>query len=189
MSRRTLALGLLGALALAGCGGTRHATSSAATTPAAAPALTSTSTTTTTATTKTATTKTATTKTATTKTASTKTASTKPATTKPRSQTSTSAQPAPPVTLVPATFVVGPGGALSPSTVSAVASVPVELTVISGDGRAHKVILTSPTPHSLSVPAGRRASVLVTGLASGRYPISIDGIVKGALVIGFTPGP
>jgi hypothetical protein len=91
--------------------------------------------------------------------------------------------------LVPATFKIRPGGRLSPPTVFAVVAFPVRITVISGDGRAHRVLLGTPTRHTLSVPAGGRASVTVPGLRTGRYRISVDGVARGALVVGFTPGP
>jgi hypothetical protein len=180
MGRRTLALALMWSLLLAGCGGSKKATNSAApgstatTTPATTPTTATTTTPTTTATTPPAT---PTTGTATTGSTTTGT------------QTSTSTPGPVQADVVPATFVVKPGGVLSPQTVSAVTSIPIELTVVSGDGKAHKALLSSPRPHSLSVPAGGRASVLLTGLLRGRYRISVDGFDRGTLVVGFTPGP
>jgi hypothetical protein len=91
--------------------------------------------------------------------------------------------------LLPATFTVRQGGALIPPTVSAPASVTVVLTVVSGDGRAHRAVLETPTPHTLTVPASGRASVSVPGLRAGRYRVEIDGVVRGALVMGVKPGP
>jgi hypothetical protein len=73
--------------------------------------------------------------------------------------------------------------------VTAPARIPVLLTVVSGDGRAHRAVLRTPVPHALTVPAHGRASVLVTGLKNGRYPLDIDGAAKGALVVGGAPGP
>src|SRR5436305_4550717 len=61
---------------------------------------------------------------------------------------------------LPAVFTVKPGGSLSPPTVSAPAGVPVVLTVISGDGKGHKVTAKiPPPPRMLTLPAGRRAAV------------------------------
>ena len=60
------------------------------------------------------------------------------------------------------------------------------LTVVSGDGRAHRAVLKG---HELAVPAHGRASVLLTSLKNGRYALDIDGAPKGALVVGGAPGP
>jgi hypothetical protein len=177
MVRRRLALGLTSALLLAGCGGSTNATTQATSTSTPAP-----STTTMQATVAPATTTTA-------APAGTATTPAKTAPTTTATHTSTSAPSSGPADVAPATFVIRPGGALSPSTVSTVASVPIELTVVSGDGKAHRVLLSSPTPHALSIPARRRASVLVTGLRAGRYRISVDGVARGVLVVGFMPGP
>jgi hypothetical protein len=87
---------------------------------------------------------------------------------------------------LPATFKILPSGALSPPTVTAPARVPVLLTVVSGDGRAHRARVRA---HELMVPPHGRASVLLTGLKNGRYALDIDGAPKGALVVGVAPGP
>jgi hypothetical protein len=90
---------------------------------------------------------------------------------------------------VPATFVIGTGGRLSPPSVSAPAFLAVQLTVSSGDGRSHHLLLRAPGPVRLTVPAHGRASVLIGGLRAGRYEISVDGASGGALIIGGEPGP
>ena len=90
---------------------------------------------------------------------------------------------------LPATFTILRSGALSPPTVTAPAHLPVQVTVISGDGRAHKAVLHTPTVYALSVPARGRATVLIADLKSGRYPLVVDGAARGALVIGGAPGP
>jgi hypothetical protein len=87
---------------------------------------------------------------------------------------------------LPATFTIGAGGALTPPTISAPPSVAVQLTVVSGDGKQHRVTLAS---RSLTIPAGGRASALVTGLKSGQYPVTVDGTRRGTLVMGAQPGP
>jgi len=89
---------------------------------------------------------------------------------------------------IPAVFTVLPGG-VGPRTVSVPAALPVELTVLSRDGRPHTAVLRSPTPHALSVPAGGRASVLVSGLKAGTYALELDGADRAALVVGVAPGP
>jgi hypothetical protein len=90
---------------------------------------------------------------------------------------------------IPATFTIVPGGALSPPTITAPAHLPVQVTVISGDGRAHKAVLHTPTVYVLAVPAHGRATVLIADLKTGRYPMDVDGTARGALVIGGAPGP
>jgi hypothetical protein len=90
---------------------------------------------------------------------------------------------------VPASFVIRSGGAVSPATVSAPAFLAVSVTVSSGDGSAHKVVVQTPTPHTLSVPAHGHASVLVPGLKAGAYAIIVDGKPKAILLIGGEPGP
>ena len=47
----------------------------------------------------------------------------------------------------------------------------------------------TPTPHTLIVPAGGRASTLIRGLRAGQYAIDIDGTPRGTLIIGGEPGP
>ena len=78
---------------------------------------------------------------------------------------------------------------ISPPTVNAPALLAVLLTVTSGDGQSHRVALRTPSPHSLSVPAHGRASVLLAGLHPGRYELLVDGVARGAQVIGGEPGP
>jgi hypothetical protein len=62
----------------------------------------------------------------------------------------------------------------------------VLLTVVSGDGRAHRAVLKG---NDLAVPAHGRASVLLTGLKNGRYALDIDGVAEGTLIVGGAPGP
>ena len=90
---------------------------------------------------------------------------------------------------IPASFTIGHGGTLTPPTVSAPAFLAVQLTVASGDGRGHTVLLETPRRKALRVPPGGRASALVAGLRAGRYPIEVDGAPRGALMIGGEPGP
>jgi hypothetical protein len=95
---------------------------------------------------------------------------------------------------IPAIFTVLPSGSLSPTTVSVPARLAIELTVVSHDGHRHVAVLRSRsahglTVHGLTVPAGGRASVLVSGLRPGRYALELDGANRGALVVGVGPGP
>lgn len=90
---------------------------------------------------------------------------------------------------LPAAFVIRPGGRLDPPSVTSPALLTVDLTVASGDRGSHRVVLRTPAIHTLVVPARGRASVLLAGLRSGRYELKVDGVVRGALVIGGQPGP
>jgi hypothetical protein len=51
------------------------------------------------------------------------------------------------------------------------------------------VLLHTPVAHALAVPAHGRATVLLRGLGLGRYALDVDGVARGALVIGGAPGP
>jgi hypothetical protein len=148
---------------IAGCGGSSSSSTSAATTPTSA---TSTSATAASATsTLTSTSQTQTTATSTTHT-----------------QSSADVR-------LPVTFVVRPGGKLAPPQIGVPSGLPVQLTVTSGDGAAHRVVLRSPSAATLRVPAGGRASIRITGLKKGHYKITVDGRAAGDLVIGVSPGP
>ncbi|MBV9337684.1 MAG: hypothetical protein JO243_17505 [Solirubrobacterales bacterium] len=90
---------------------------------------------------------------------------------------------------MPATFVVGSGGKLNPPVITIPAFLAVQLTVASGDARSHRIIVRTPKPYALSVPARGRASIRIGGLRAGRYDIEVDGSTGGALAIGGEPGP
>jgi hypothetical protein len=81
------------------------------------------------------------------------------------------------------------GGSLNPPTITAPAHIPVQVTVVSGDGRSHRVLLRVPRPQTLAVPAHGHATVLITHLPLGHYALDVDGTSRGALVIGGAPGP
>jgi hypothetical protein len=87
--------------------------------------------------------------------------------------------------------VITAHGSLSPPSVSAPPAVTIDLTVSSGDGHAHHVVLRTTPPRSLAVPAGGRASLRLSGLKNGRYELLLDGAGAGAgvLVVGVQPGP
>jgi hypothetical protein len=109
-----------------------------------------------------------------------------PASTPPGSATTSGADHV----VLPATFTAEPGGKLSPATVSGPGSIPVLLTVVSGDGRAHQVIVrVPPRPRTLHVPAAGRASLRLENLPVGSFAIVLDGAVRGRLITGVNPGP
>jgi hypothetical protein len=63
------------------------------------------------------------------------------------------------------------------------------LTVASGDGKSHQVVLRTPSLHVVNVPPGGRGSTSIPGLRAGKYGIFVDGTLRGALLIGGEPGP
>jgi hypothetical protein len=90
---------------------------------------------------------------------------------------------------LPATFTVRRGGTVTPPSVSSPAFIAIQLTVISGDGKRHQAILRTPTPHTVSVPAGGTSRVLIAGQRPGHYALVVDGAPRGAVVVGGEPGP
>jgi hypothetical protein len=87
---------------------------------------------------------------------------------------------------LPAIFMVGPGGKLLPSSVSAPTGVLIGLTLISADQKAHRVTVDHQT---LPVPARGRNYAALRGLQAGRYPVLVDGVRRGLLVVGGRVGP
>jgi hypothetical protein len=90
---------------------------------------------------------------------------------------------------LPAKFTIAADGTLSPRTISAPTRIAIALTIISSGGRTHHVVVRSTPPHDLTVPGGGQASAVVDGLKRGSYAIEVDGVTRGTLVIGATPGP
>ncbi len=87
---------------------------------------------------------------------------------------------------MPVTFTVGAGGKVTPPTVSVPAALPVQLTVVSADGKPHRVLIHGSF---LIVPAGGRRTVLVPALRKGRYPLTVDEVTQVTIVAGVGPGP
>lgn len=90
---------------------------------------------------------------------------------------------------LPAIFKILPRDRLSPPAVYAPAHIPIELVLISRDGRSHRAVLRTPAPRILTVPAGGRTEKLLPGLAAGTYRLDVDGRTRGALRVGGGPGP
>jgi len=90
---------------------------------------------------------------------------------------------------VPASFVAMAGGRLTPPAITVPPFLAVEISVESGDGEAHQLVLRTPTPHTLRVAAGKRAAVRIPGLRAGRYAVLLDGRRAGTLVAGGEVGP
>lgn len=160
------------ALLLAACGGTSH--SSSTTTTSSATTASTSSTVTTTTHSKSVPTAT---------TAETTTATTRSATKTPVAPPSASG------TRVPATYMIGASGTITPPTISVPVGYTVEITFIDQGSSADKVTVSTPRPVRLVVPSGGDSYVLVTQLPKGSYPIIVNGTKRGSLVIGAAPGP
>ncbi len=89
---------------------------------------------------------------------------------------------------VPAAFVAR-DGVLAPRTITVPPFLAVELSIVAADGSAHRLVLRTPTPRTLTVAAGERAALQVPGLRAGRYVVELDGRPAGALVAGGEVGP
>jgi hypothetical protein len=90
---------------------------------------------------------------------------------------------------VPAAFSLT-GDQVTPGKVTVPAFLPVELRFKAADGRAHDVLVRTPTPTRLSVPASGAATQVIDGLRAGLYLIVVDGrATNGALVVGGDAGP
>jgi hypothetical protein len=90
---------------------------------------------------------------------------------------------------LPATFTITAGDQVNPPTVNAPALVAIQLTIVSGDGKAHTALVRTSPPHTLHVAPHRRATLLLPGQSNGRYVIVIDRGGLASLVVGGAPGP
>ena len=172
MRRLLSALEVLAALTLVACGGSSsHSSTTTQTSPATSSSVSTTST-----------------STSATLTASSATTSAGPG---PGTPGATGSAPAPGQERIrlPADFTVRSGGRLIPASVSSPAFLAISLSVASGDHRSHRILVRTRPPHSLRVPAGGRASILIAGLRPGHYLMLLDGRPRGALDVGGEPGP
>jgi hypothetical protein len=90
---------------------------------------------------------------------------------------------------VPASFVVKPGGRLTPRTITVPPFLAIEISLRAEDGKPHRLVLATTPPHALRVGAAGRAAVRIRGLRAGRYAVMLDGRRAGALVAGGEVGP
>ncbi len=90
---------------------------------------------------------------------------------------------------VPASYTIRSGGKLNPPVVTVPAFLAVQFSIASSDGSPHTVLVKTPSPHTLNVPAHGRKSILIPGLRAGQYAIDVDGKPAGSLTIGGEPGP
>lgn len=90
---------------------------------------------------------------------------------------------------VPAAFAVA-NGRLTPPTITVPPFLAVEISLTARDGKPHRLVVRTPTPHTLRVPAaGGRAAIRIPGLRAGHYAVLLDGRRAGALVAGGEVGP
>ncbi len=88
-----------------------------------------------------------------------------------------------------AQFTIRFGGALTPRVITVPAHIPVLLTLVSHDRRAHRVWLRAPGAQPFTVPAHGKVSRRFNRLRAGTYALNVDGARKAALDIGGAPGP
>jgi hypothetical protein len=67
----------------------------------------------------------------------------------------------------------------------------IRLTVraVGSDSQTHRVVIETTPGHVLTISHGRAAGVLLIGSANGSYPIDVDGVKRGRLIVGVAPGP
>jgi hypothetical protein len=80
-----------------------------------------------------------------------------------------------------ARFTIRVGGAVSPAVLTVRAQIPLELIVISRDGRGHRARLDTPASPPINVPANGQVEQLLPALAAGTYRLVIDGRPRAAL--------
>ena len=92
---------------------------------------------------------------------------------------------------VPATFIFSRPKRVDPPTVTVPPFVPVELTLASRDGRAHKLVLRAAgRTYVLRVAVGGRTTTRLPGLSKGTYPLSsVQGGASARLIVGGQVGP
>ncbi|HEY5244490.1 MAG TPA: hypothetical protein VIJ60_02395 [Acidimicrobiales bacterium] len=178
MSRHAFCAAVLASLLIAACGGSGHSSSSASSTTSA---------------TSTAATSSATTATSTVSagpTTTTATTSSRPPEV-PKNKAPKHSKPTAPNTdvRIPAAFVIGAGGAVTPPLISAPANVTIELQLHNQDAKAHRVTLSVPHFGSVAVPAHGTTTTDVTGVPKGTFRLLIDGAPKARIVVGAVPGP
>ncbi len=86
-------------------------------------------------------------------------------------------------------FLIRRGGILFPVQVAAPRHTDVGLIVGSADAKTvHTFVLLTPHRVRFRISAGPKR-ILLHGLPNGTYPILLDGVRRGRLVVGATPGP
>jgi hypothetical protein len=88
--------------------------------------------------------------------------------------------------LLPASFVAGADGSLSPRTVAAPAATTILLTVSSHASHPLSIAIAG---HSLTVPASGHVSARLAGLKPARYPVAVAGRPRAVIIVGAQAGP
>jgi len=107
--------------------------------------------------------------------------STQSAATSPATSPATSTARAGTNVRLAAPFTIQDGGAVSPAVLTVRAQIPLELIVVSRDGRAHRARLDTPASPPISVPANGRVEQLLPALGAGTYRLIVDGRPRAAL--------
>lgn len=89
---------------------------------------------------------------------------------------------------VPATFAIR-AGSLTPPAITVPSFLAIEVSVANPDGSERIVVVQTPRPQTLRVPAGERAAVRIPGQRAGTYEITLDGRAAGQLIVGGEAGP
>jgi len=114
------------------------------------------------------------------------TATTPAQTSTPGATTSIPASNGSATAVLPASFVVNADDSRSPPLVAAPVQTTIQLTITS---HASDPVRVSVAAKSVSVQPGAHATARLPGLKAGRYTVSVDGMKRGALVVGAQPGP
>ena len=80
-----------------------------------------------------------------------------------------------------ARFTILPSGAVSPAVLTVRAQIPLELILVSRDGRGHRARLDIPASPPVAVPANGQVEQLLPALSAGTYRLIIDGRPRAAL--------
>jgi len=89
---------------------------------------------------------------------------------------------------VPATFEIA-DGRLAPPAITVPPFLAIEVSVANPSGGEAVVVVRTPRPVTLTVPAGARAAARVPGQRAGVYEVTVDGRAAGQLVVGGEAGP
>ena len=90
---------------------------------------------------------------------------------------------------LPAVFTIRAGGPMQPPEIAAPKHTDITLTVRSGDGHEHEIVLETPHPYHAVVQPGAPARLLLKELPDGSYAIEVDHVIRGRLRVGAVPGP
>jgi hypothetical protein len=90
---------------------------------------------------------------------------------------------------IPAAFVIGAGGAMTPPLISVPPNVTIELLLHNRDTLAHRVQLSVAHFPTVSVPPGGSKTTDISGVKKGNYRLLVDGTTRARIVVGAVPGP